>query len=96
MKTGSDLIAKERMEQIHKHGFKDLDASYYTNGELLQAAKYCLTLDAKDYPETWGAWFTLKVIEKRSRMTDDQFKLEMVKIAGAFCAAEIDRLNRES
>lgn len=88
--TGVKLIAIERQEQIEKHGW-DVDSEYEA-GQLAQGAVYCLTLKDEDYPEGWDLWFYNKVKAKKDRMTDVEFEIEMKKIAGAFCAAEIDRL----
>lgn len=91
MKTGIELIAQERKEQIEKHGWNDKN----TIG-LDQAAIFCLTRKTVDYPLHWNMWFLEKVIAKEKRMTDYDFQIEMLKIAGAFCAAEIDRLQLET
>jgi hypothetical protein len=88
-KRGIDLIIKERKEQIEKHGWDHDDE--YESGELLKAAFYCLTLDENYYPEYWSDWFLEKVADKRERMNDMEFSIEMKTIAGAFVAADIDR-----
>lgn len=47
MKTGIELIAEERQEQIEKHGFTtDED---YNLGELVEGAKYALTMNREYY-----------------------------------------------
>ena len=91
-KTGIELIAAERQEQIDKHGFNVEGDKHYLNGELVQAAKFCITLDVKDYPKNWDAWFLFSVGQKRKRLSNKDFSIEMAKIGGAFFAAEIDRL----
>lgn len=93
---GADLIHRERVEQIMKHGFNNTrDAKFYWADELRHAAMYCLTLDDKWYPESWDNWFRLKIMAKRARMSIVEFHTEMNKIAGALLAADIDRLNTD-
>lgn len=95
MKTGIELIAQERKEQIEKHGFDvSEDAQFYEQQELRRAAMYALTLDdLTHYPSTWDHWFANKMMDKRRRMSSNEFDIERLKIAGALIAAEIDRLN---
>ena len=91
--NGTDLILDERIQQIIKFGFterKDWEA--YGNGELKQAAKYCLTLNINDYPEGWSWWLRDKIEAKKQRLSEVEFEIEMTKISGAFCAAHIDVL----
>lgn len=100
--NGVALIAIERYEVIHKHGF-DLqkDRKYYSDQELARAAKFCLDNlnleigqlpDETNYPESWNGWFVDKIVMKRERLSDKEFQIAILKIAGQFCAAEIDRL----
>jgi hypothetical protein len=42
--TGAELIAAERQEQIHKHGWDVKHDEDYGRGELVQAAATCLSL----------------------------------------------------
>jgi len=93
MKTGIELIAQERKEQIEKHGF-DLsrDAEYYCKNELPDAALYALTLEREHYPATWDFWFHNKLMDKERRLSENEFWIERLKIAGALIAAEIDRI----
>lgn len=93
MKTGIELIAEERREQIEKHGFDlDKDAEDYSNYELYNAALYALTLERDKYPETWEFWWHDKMMAKQERMSEEEFWIERLKIAGALIAAEIDRI----
>lgn len=96
MKTGIELIAEERQEQIEKHGF-DLhdDAEFYDEGELVEAAKYALTLDKNYYPTGWEFWWHDKMMDKQKRLSEQEFWIERLKIAGALIAAEIDRIQNE-
>lgn len=84
MKTGIELIAIERQEQIEKHGWSSEHDSYNDNQELLQAARFALGVD--EWPDNWDLTFADKIAAK-----DEIGKL---KVAGAFIAAEIDRLQR--
>ena len=88
MKTGIELIAIERQEQIEKHGWDLTRDQDYKNGELSDAAVFCLTLDDKIWPwndEGIGTYFKRKIEAKSYQ--------ERVIISGAFCAAELDRLS---
>lgn len=81
--TGAEEVFQERMEQKHKHGWDESD-DQYTNGELVQAALFCL--GQAEWPEGWMEEFKQKILAK-----DQVGKL---RVAGAFMAAEIDRLKR--
>lgn len=90
-KTGIELIAEERHEQIEKHGFTlehDLDCE--NNGGLANSALYLL-LNYCGYENNEWAFPTnwdKKWIEKFNNKGD----VESLYIAGALIAAEIDRL----
>lgn len=93
MKTGIELIAQERKEQIEKHGFDvSSDKDSYNRNELVNAAIYSLTQDQVWYPDSWEFWFHDKMKAKGARMSEEEFWIERLKIAGALIAAEIDRL----
>ena len=79
------LIAIERQEQIEKHGYTLEDDQNYTSGQLLLAARYCETLDHTDWPVGWN-------LTRRDKIALKPYKERLI-IAGAFIAAEIDRLN---
>lgn len=91
MKTGIELIAQERQEQIEKHGtsVKD-DVEFNKNGELAQVARYlCSTVNTtSEYPRNWSLDFKWHIDRNKSR-------IERLTIAGALIAAEIDRLQAE-
>ncbi len=96
MKTGIELIAQERKEQIEKHGFDiEKDAEFYQKNELVDAALYAMTFDRERYPESWSFWFHDKMRSKEERMSEHDFHIERLKIAGALIAAEIDRIQNE-
>lgn len=91
MKTGIELIAIERQEQIEKHGWDLAHDKDYGQGELLMAAQFCLNIN-NDLLWPWhdgengiGTHFFKKI--KAKNPTD------RIIIAGAFCASELDRIN---
>ena len=91
MKTGLELIAEERQEQIEKHGFDvKHDKELYEADELVDAAVFAITGDYNFYPKTWGDWWANKMIAKTNATPHS--KIERLRIAGALLAAEIDRL----
>lgn len=87
MKTGIELIAEERQEQIEKHGrtiFRD--AVENRSGQLVNAAIVILNGDRTYWPDTWKVSVCIHIEEKP--------EVERLAIAGALIAAEIDRLCR--
>lgn len=83
--TGLELIAKERQEQIEKHGYTvDSDVHGNNNRQLLNAAG-ALMAGSMLRPTSWGqeSWQHMAMKPKKERLI----------IAGALIAAEIDRLN---
>lgn len=93
---GIDLIAKERQEQIERHG-RTIESDIIENGDRqLQAAAFMLlsneykdSLNSTIYPLGWNTT-TCKIMKDK-----DRFK--RLVIAGALIAAELDRiLNAES
>jgi hypothetical protein len=91
MKTGVELIAEERQEQIEKHGFDAThdDDQYHSGGELIDAVRYLLTGLPGFWPKSWDKKWEQKFAEKMPGV-------ETLKVAGALIAAEIDRLQRQS
>lgn len=92
MKTGIELIAEERQEQIYKHGFSlQADAEFYKNKELKQAGEYCLMLAefpgyvGKNlfWPESWDKHFMFKIHAKA--------QVDKLIVAGALLMAENER-----
>ncbi|WP_431129683.1 hypothetical protein [Flagellimonas flava] len=91
MKTGIELIAEERKEQIEKHGRSiEMDVKINTDFQLGTAA-CCLCyeaieeIDCRNEPPTeWN-------LELWQKMHDKPYKQRLI-IAGAMLAAEIDRL----
>ena len=85
--SGIGLIAKERTEQIEKHGRTvESDVKVNYRAELHDAAIFALSLDENYYPMSWADEFKQRLLSKRGG------SIERLKIAGALCAAEIDRL----
>lgn len=87
MKTGIELIAEERREQIEKHGYDvrhDLD--HESDGELIMAAQASILGNGAAFPAGWELSVVQKICDKPVK--------ERLIIAGALIAAEIDRLQR--
>lgn len=91
MKTGIELIAIERAEQIEKHGRTVSDDVCYNGGgqlaecaEMLLAVEHEEGIDSHSFPQGWDE-------EACRKMVDKPYKDRLI-IAGALIAAEIDRL----
>jgi len=85
MKTGIELIAQERAEQIEKHGWNLKHDANHNCNELIYAAAYAL--EPNKFNGSRFDW-----MEFQSKI-DAKTDIERLKIAGALIAAEIDRLN---
>lgn len=84
MKTGIELIAKERQEQIEKHGWTlEHDSQVHCDGALRIAAMFALTLKKK-YEQVGFEKFEKKVRSK-------SYEQRLI-IAGALTVAELDRV----
>lgn len=100
MKTGIELIAQERQEQIEKHGRtieSDVDQNRFH--QLSDAAAILcgipteLLYDEQPVPNDYAPFkWDLAIFNK---MRGKDYKDRLI-IAGALIAAEIDRLNAES
>ncbi len=93
MKAGIELIAKERQEQIEKHGrtIKE-DMEQNADFQLLIGARALLRNDSHsinmgDFPNDWDYPICKRMMNKNYR--------ERLIIAGALIAAELDRLNND-
>ena len=92
MNSGIALIAKERQEQIEKHGRTvDHDLKVNDNEQLARAAGHLIAAEWNegmniDYvtPDGWDKEIFLRMMNKPYQ--------ERLKIAGALIAAELDRL----
>jgi hypothetical protein len=84
METGIELIAKERQEQIEKHGWLSGHDELHDDRQLATAAMYaieCRMVDCQCGFENF-----------EERVCQKPYKERLI-IAGALIAAEIDRLN---
>lgn len=91
MKTGIELIAEERQEQIEKHGWTlEHDRQNHTHDELVRAACAIAFVSEADKPANFSApnW----AWEIRERIQDD--REHCYKVAGALIAAALDRLQQ--
>lgn len=85
MKTGIELIAEERQEQIEKHGRTiTKDVAYNNRGQLADGAIAMINKDSSEFPKEWDRKVTQKMVAKG-------YKHRLI-IAGALIAAEIDRI----
>lgn len=97
MKTGVELIAIERQEQIEKHGWtKEHDIGHRRGAlRVVAATLCCIGTDAivNDHLERgsgenpWG----LEV-----KLRGEENSIHILKVAGALIAAEIDRIQATS
>jgi hypothetical protein len=102
MKTGIELIAQERHEQINKHGRSvQSDVDNNSNDELKYGIMLLITnlgymqhgmeMPKEAFedlkPDGWGFEICWKMINKP--------EIDQLKIIGAFAAAEIDRLQNK-
>jgi hypothetical protein len=85
--TGMELIAKERAEQIEKHGHTLENDERYTKGELVQASDFCVKQDAKLWPHGWG--------DEQKKKIMDKSRVDQLICAGAFLLAEQDRTGED-
>lgn len=83
---GVENIRKERVEQIEVHGFSTKkDYENNKNGELIQAALYCIYGDQfHKWPDNWSNDFKEKI--------DSKINIGRLTVAGSLIAAEIDRI----
>ena len=80
---GAGMIAQERWEQMHKHKWDLSHDADYGDGELLQAAMFCINPKVFSWPEGWDEHFKNKILNKDA--------INRMRVAGAFIAAAIDR-----
>jgi len=103
METGIDLIAKERQEQIGKHGYTheltQSNPQWYNDHQLSKVAGILVHPESlyKSKMHPMELAIDMYLIENWDRdkliyMANKPFKERLV-IAGALIAAEIDRLN---
>ena len=93
MKTGIELIAEERREQIEKHGRTvEYDLKVNDQEQLVLAATYIILKDWEEdtflsAPDGWDSNVWKHICDKPYQ--------ERLIIAGALIAAEIDRISNE-
>lgn len=84
--TGIELIAKERHEQIEKHGHTtEKDVGNNNNEQLIQAVFGLIHHKYGEMPDEWDFEVVQKMMLKSLK--------DRLIIAGALIAAEIDRIN---
>lgn len=83
MKTGIELIAQERQEQIEKHG-RTIKSDFEENskGQLIKAAITLLT-GGGTLPANWNFNYCVRLMQKSERSRK--------VVAGALIAADLDR-----
>lgn len=95
MKTGIELIAEERQEQINKHGWTLEHDKDHDHGELaiVAATLAVMNTDAivEEPLEELGSGNNPWGLEER--LKND--RIHCLKVAGALIAAEIDRLQNQ-
>lgn len=87
MKTGIELIAQERKEQIEKHGRTvERDVKENPSGELVLGAMNLIHKNCywEDFPAVWDRQICENMAKKPRK--------ERLIIAAALLVAEIDRL----
>lgn len=92
-KSGIELIAEERQEQIEKHGYtveKDVEINEFhqlKNAAIQLLGGFPFQDEDNGTPFKWDGDVWRKMFEKP--------KIERLIVAGALIAAEIDRLQAE-
>ena len=94
MKTGIELIAQERAEQIEKHGYTLESDLKYKTGELKLLAEYLMKGPDDAEADSLREWLTGndRFTEAFISKLDSKKRVEKLTIAGAFIAAQIDRI----
>ena len=91
MKTGIELIAIERQEQIEKHGYtieRDVDSYDFENNDGLYELPVMAIAAIEGNDGHAPAGWDLVLVQK---ICDKEYKDRLI-IAGALIAAEIDRI----
>jgi len=91
--TGIELIAKERQEQIKKHGRTINNDIAENTGDQLRKAACGLLIENASNPDIMKALLPINWDEKIwFKMCKKPLKERLI-IAGALIAAELDRIN---
>ena len=86
-KTGIELISEERIKQIEKHGYTPEHDSFYTDELYRAAMAYLASAHHRTRESGLVFWpFNEKFFHGGTNFVEDLTK------AGAFIAAELDRL----
>ena len=80
---GIDLVAKERSEQINKHGFTVEEDSFYKKNELIKAALFCIDDSIFEFPYLWNVAYRNRILRKA--------RLDRLVCAAALITAQIDQ-----
>lgn len=92
---GIELIKKERLEQIEKHGFDQNHDRDNDCEELQYAALYLLVIsDPNHSPQVANSFFPDYWDQEWKAKFKKKGTIEKLVIAGALIAAEIDRIQR--
>lgn len=87
--NGIEEIIIERINQLDNHKYKvDNDVKVHLKGELRSVAVALILNDSSFYPLSWNEE------QYKNWMCEDRVK--QLAIAGAFLAAEIDRIKEQS
>ena len=108
MKTGIELITEERKEQVKKHGWSSEHDKQHEGGQLAYAAAQCVSpqviYQKEEYANAthfvvlhYSGWdlptkYNGNVLKDNIDCTKQE-RIHQLKVAGALCGAEIDRLN---
>ena len=109
MDTGIELIAKERQEQIEKHGWDLKHDDIHDDGALVHAALVCASYEKLYTKHKYASSIVFQVVERsgfnlpveydgnvliENHTLSNEKRIHQLKVAGALLAAEIDRLKR--
>ena len=89
---GIELIAEERSRQVREKGYDAEHDDEHVNREIATTAAQLLahySTDGRVGISRWGSCDNWHIIEKHGGNA-----IRLLSIAGALCAAEIDRLQR--
>lgn len=94
--NGAELITAERKAQTSVHGWTDEHDDQHQAGELANAAAYLAATRPGHPPSEIGAYLANKNrITGSGEAAARDMRVKHLVIAGALCAAEIDRLQRK-
>lgn len=97
MKTGIELMAEERQRHVRVEGYDAVHDDTHVDGSLADFASLIASTDVPDDgPRAAIAlpWQYDRAEYIKRKYADD--RIRQLVIAGAVCAAEIDRLQRKS